>query len=98
MLDAVGGEVGLGALSAMRDGGVLVTVSASAVAGLREAAAGRVRVEGILVEPDRLGMEALALSACVPMSKRRSHSRRPAPRTPSASRAERVGRSFSVSD
>src|SRR4029077_12298538 len=60
VLDAVGGEVGLGALSAMRDGGVLVTVSASAVAGLREAAAGRGRVEGILVEPDRLGMQALA--------------------------------------
>jgi NADPH:quinone reductase-like Zn-dependent oxidoreductase len=30
------------------------------VAGLREAAADRVRVEGILVEPDRMGMEALA--------------------------------------
>jgi NADPH:quinone reductase-like Zn-dependent oxidoreductase len=27
---------------------------------LREAAAGRIRVEGILVEPDRIGMEALA--------------------------------------
>jgi NADPH:quinone reductase-like Zn-dependent oxidoreductase len=59
-LDAVGHEVGLGALPAVRDGGVLVTVSGSSVAGLREAAAGRVRVEGILVEPDRLGMEALA--------------------------------------
>jgi NADPH:quinone reductase-like Zn-dependent oxidoreductase len=60
VLDAVGGEVGLGALPAMRDGGVLVTVSGSAVPGLREAAGGRVRVEGILVEPDRAGMEALA--------------------------------------
>jgi NADPH:quinone reductase-like Zn-dependent oxidoreductase len=60
VLDAVGGEVGIGALSAVRDGGLLVTVSASAVAGLREAAAGRLRVEGILVEPDRVGMEALA--------------------------------------
>jgi len=60
VLDAVGGDAGLGALSAMRDGGLLVTVSGSAVPGLREAAAGRVRVEGILVEPDRVGMEALA--------------------------------------
>ena len=60
VLDAVGGETGLTALPAMRGGGVLVTVSGSAVPGLREAAAGRVRVEGILVEPDRAGMDALA--------------------------------------
>ena len=60
VLDAVGGDAGLGALPAMRDGGVLVTVSGSAVPALREAAADRVRVEGILVEPDRVGMEALA--------------------------------------
>ena len=60
VLDAVGGEVGLGALPALRDGGLLVTLSGSAVAPLREAAAGRVRVEGILVEPDRAGLEALA--------------------------------------
>jgi len=60
VLDAVGGEAGLGAMPAIRDGGVLVTVSGSAVPGLREAAAGRVRIEGILVEPDRVGMEALA--------------------------------------
>ncbi len=60
VLDAVGGEVGLSALPAMRDGGTLVTVSGSSVAPLREAAAGRVRVDGILVEPDRLGLEALA--------------------------------------
>jgi NADPH:quinone reductase-like Zn-dependent oxidoreductase len=30
------------------------------VAALREASAGRVRIEGILVEPDRAGLEALA--------------------------------------
>jgi NADPH:quinone reductase-like Zn-dependent oxidoreductase len=60
VLDAVGGETGLGALPAMCDGGVLVTVSGSAVPSLREAAGGRVRVEGILVEPDRVGMEGLA--------------------------------------
>jgi NADPH:quinone reductase-like Zn-dependent oxidoreductase len=60
MLDAVGGETGVAALPAMREGGTLVTLSASAVAGLREAAAGRVRVLGMLVEPDRAGMEAIA--------------------------------------
>jgi NADPH:quinone reductase-like Zn-dependent oxidoreductase len=59
VLDAVGGEVGLSALPALRDGGVLVTVSGSSVASLRDAAAGRVRVAGILVEPDRVGLEAL---------------------------------------
>jgi NADPH:quinone reductase-like Zn-dependent oxidoreductase len=66
VLDAVGGEVGIDALPALRDGGVVVTVSASAVAGLREAAGGRVRVEGILVEPDRMGMEALAAAGLRP--------------------------------
>ena len=60
VLDAVGGAAGLAALPALRDGGVLVTVSGSSVASLREAAAGRVRVDGILVEPDRVGMEELA--------------------------------------
>jgi NADPH:quinone reductase-like Zn-dependent oxidoreductase len=62
-LDAVGGEVGIGALEALRDGGVLVTVSGSSVPALVAAAAGRVRVAGILVEPDRLGLEALAALA-----------------------------------
>jgi NADPH:quinone reductase-like Zn-dependent oxidoreductase len=60
VLDAVGGETGVGAIPAMRDGGLLVTVSGSAAPSLRETAAGRIRVEAILVEPDRVGMEALA--------------------------------------
>jgi len=60
VLDAVGGDAGLAAVPAIREGGVLVTVSGSSVESLRGAAAGRVRVEGILVEPDRVGMEALA--------------------------------------
>jgi NADPH:quinone reductase-like Zn-dependent oxidoreductase len=60
VLDTVGGGTGLGVLPAMRDGGTLVTLSASAVAALRESAAGRVRVAGMLVEPDRAGMEAIA--------------------------------------
>jgi NADPH:quinone reductase-like Zn-dependent oxidoreductase len=63
VLDAVGGETGIGAVPALRAGGMLVTVSGSAVAGLREAAAERVRIEGILVEPDRAGMEGLAALA-----------------------------------
>jgi NADPH:quinone reductase-like Zn-dependent oxidoreductase len=63
VLDAVGGEAGIGAVPGLRDGGTLVTVSGSAVPALREAAAGRIRVEGILVEPDRIGMEALAALA-----------------------------------
>jgi NADPH:quinone reductase-like Zn-dependent oxidoreductase len=60
VLDTVGGDAGIGAVPAMRDGGVLVTLSGSAVGGLSEAGGGRVRVEGILVEPDRRGLEALA--------------------------------------
>jgi NADPH:quinone reductase-like Zn-dependent oxidoreductase len=60
VLDTVGGEAGLAALPAIRDGGALVTLSSSAVPALQKAAAGRVRVAGILVEPDRAGMEALA--------------------------------------
>jgi NADPH:quinone reductase-like Zn-dependent oxidoreductase len=60
VLDAVGGEAGLSALPALRDGGVLVTLAGASVAALREAAADRVRVTGILVEPDRCGLEELA--------------------------------------
>jgi NADPH:quinone reductase-like Zn-dependent oxidoreductase len=60
VLDAVGGEVGLAALPALRDGGILVTVSGSAVPGLQDAAGGRVRIAGILVEPDGVGMQGLA--------------------------------------
>jgi NADPH:quinone reductase-like Zn-dependent oxidoreductase len=59
VLDAVGGDVGVGAVPAIRDGGVVVTVSRSSVAALSEAAADRVRVAGILVEPDRGGLEGL---------------------------------------
>jgi NADPH:quinone reductase-like Zn-dependent oxidoreductase len=60
VLDAVGGETGLGALDTLRDGGLLVTLSGATLAQLREAAGGRVRVESILVEPDRCGLEELA--------------------------------------
>jgi NADPH:quinone reductase-like Zn-dependent oxidoreductase len=59
VLDLVGGDTVEGALATLRDGGVLVTVTGGA-GPLQELAAGRVRVAGLLVEPDRLGMEALA--------------------------------------
>ena len=59
--DLVGGESGLTALPALREGGSLVVApSFSALGPLREAAGDRVRVTGILVEPDRLGLEELA--------------------------------------
>jgi NADPH:quinone reductase-like Zn-dependent oxidoreductase len=60
VLDAVGGETAAGALPAVRDGGIVVTLSGAAVEPLRKLAGDRVRVVGILVEPDRTGMEAIA--------------------------------------
>jgi NADPH:quinone reductase-like Zn-dependent oxidoreductase len=61
VLDLVGGEPGLAALPALRDGGLFISVpSAAGLTALLDLAAGRVRVTGILVEPDRAGMEALA--------------------------------------
>ena len=66
VFDAVGGETALGALPTLLDGGLLVTVSASAAGALREAADGRVRVDAILVEPDRAGLEGLAAAGLRP--------------------------------
>jgi len=61
VLDLVGGETGRGALPALGDGGLFITVpSGTGVEPLRELAGDRVRVTGILVEPDRAGMEAIA--------------------------------------
>lgn len=61
VLDLVGGEASRGALATLRDGGLFVAVpSSSGLDELREEAAGRVRVTGILVEPDRTGLEAVA--------------------------------------
>jgi NADPH:quinone reductase-like Zn-dependent oxidoreductase len=61
VLDLVGGTSGLDALPALRDGGLFVAIpSSSGLDALRTAAADRVRVTGILVEPDRAGLEALA--------------------------------------
>lgn len=78
VLDLVGGDTALAALPALRDGGILVVVpSFSALGPLREAAGERVRVTGILVEPDRLGLEALA--ALVADGKLRPHVEREFP-------------------
>jgi len=61
VLDLVGGKVGVASLPVLRDGGLLISVpSASDLGPLRAAAAGRVRVTGILVEPDRTSMDAMA--------------------------------------
>jgi NADPH:quinone reductase-like Zn-dependent oxidoreductase len=61
VLDLVGDESTRRALQTLRDGGIFIVVPSSAgVEPLRELAGGRVRVTGILVEPDRAGMEAIA--------------------------------------
>jgi NADPH:quinone reductase-like Zn-dependent oxidoreductase len=61
VLDLVGDEASAGALETIRDGGIFISVpSGSGLDALREAAGDRARVTGILVEPDRQGMEAIA--------------------------------------
>jgi NADPH:quinone reductase-like Zn-dependent oxidoreductase len=61
VVDLVGPEAAAGALPTLRDGGMLVTAaSGSGLTPLVDAAAGRVTVVGILVEPDRAGLESLA--------------------------------------
>jgi NADPH:quinone reductase-like Zn-dependent oxidoreductase len=64
VLDLVGGPVGVASVPVLRDGGLLISVpSATDMAPLRAAAAGRVLVTGILVEPDRTGMDDIAALA-----------------------------------
>lgn len=61
VLDLVGGKVGLCSLPAIRDGGLLISVPSSTdLAPIQEVAGDRVRVTGILVEPDRADLEAIA--------------------------------------
>jgi NADPH:quinone reductase-like Zn-dependent oxidoreductase len=61
VLDLVGGDTGLRSMAALRDDGLLISVPTSRdLQPLRDAARGRVRVTGILVEPDRMGIEAIA--------------------------------------
>lgn len=60
VIDCTGAN-GERSLEALRPGGTLVSVSAGAADGLRERAKEReIRVAGILVEPDPVGLEALA--------------------------------------
>jgi NADPH:quinone reductase-like Zn-dependent oxidoreductase len=61
VLDLVGGEASAPTVACLRDGGLYIAVpSASALDHLRERAGDRVRVTGILVEPDHAGLEGLA--------------------------------------
>lgn len=60
VLDAIGGDTASDAVPAVRDGGIVVTLSGTSLGALRELAGERIRVAGILVEPDRAGLEALA--------------------------------------
>ena len=61
VLDLIGSEETARALKTLRPGGLFIVVpSAAGLDTLREAAGDRVRVTGILVEPDRTGMEAIA--------------------------------------
>ena len=59
VLDLVGADAAADAVATLRDGGSFVTVTGAADE-VRERAVGRVRIESVLVEPDRLGLEALA--------------------------------------
>jgi NADPH:quinone reductase-like Zn-dependent oxidoreductase len=61
VVDLVGSEETARALGTLRDGGLFIVVpSAAGLGTLLEAAGDRVRVTGILVEPDRAGLEAIA--------------------------------------
>jgi NADPH:quinone reductase-like Zn-dependent oxidoreductase len=61
VLDLVGGHTGIDSLPTLRDGGLLINVPAAEDLDALHAAAGdRVRVSAFLVEPDRVGIEAVA--------------------------------------
>ena len=61
VVDLVGDESTRGAIATLRDGGLYIIVpSAAGLGELQQLAGDRVRVTGILVEPDRAGMESLA--------------------------------------
>jgi NADPH:quinone reductase-like Zn-dependent oxidoreductase len=61
VLDLVGGETGLRSLPRVRDGGLIIAVPSSVdIRALRQAAGDRVRVTGIMVEPDGCALEAIA--------------------------------------
>jgi NADPH:quinone reductase-like Zn-dependent oxidoreductase len=61
LLDLVGGDGTAPALAALRDGGLAIVIpSAASIDALRAEAGSRVRITGLLVEPDRAGLEAIA--------------------------------------
>jgi NADPH:quinone reductase-like Zn-dependent oxidoreductase len=61
VLDLVGGDATAATLRTLRDGGLFIVVpSAAGIGSLEGLAQGRVRVTGILVEPDRAGLEAIS--------------------------------------
>jgi len=60
VLDLVGDESTIRTVSTLRDNGLFILVpSGSGLDALRAAAGDRVRITGILVEPDRAGLESL---------------------------------------
>jgi NADPH:quinone reductase-like Zn-dependent oxidoreductase len=59
-IDAVGSEETGRAIACVRDGGLFVAIASGRVDAVREAAGDRMRVTSMLVEPDRLGLEAIA--------------------------------------
>ena len=60
-IDLVGTEATGRAIASVRDGGLFIAItSASGVDPLREAAEDRIRVTPMHVEPDRMGLEAIA--------------------------------------
>jgi NADPH:quinone reductase-like Zn-dependent oxidoreductase len=87
VLDPVGGDTAVRALPAIRDGGLLISVSSGADRA-RNAAAGRVCVSYLAVEPDDTGLEALA--ALAEAGALRAHVARMF-RLEQAARAHRVG-------
>jgi NADPH:quinone reductase-like Zn-dependent oxidoreductase len=60
VLDLVGDDRSAEVLPALRDGGIFVAVQSTALDELQARAGDRVRVTGILVEPDRAGLESIA--------------------------------------
>ena len=61
VLDVVGGDYPRRALDVLKPGGIVVSTQPSAVADLADAAAERgVRLAGVIVEADEIGMSALA--------------------------------------
>jgi NADPH:quinone reductase-like Zn-dependent oxidoreductase len=61
VLDIVGGDYPARTLDLLKPGGILVSTQPSALEGLAEAAAERgVRLAGVIVEADQVGMSALA--------------------------------------